>query len=308
MHTLQEFLLKNVVPAVEQLRQAQQHKNLPTTRGAYASVLESFLWLHLGTEIGVFPPEASRAIASTYYGDFFQSLNRPRDEMLEKVEFASKLYVGDTPESRELKATFPDFIILIEQAMRGQNAFDAQRNEFRDPVSLKPAFKNFLRLALVLASDPLVQRFTSISQFTDAAEWEAEWRGGDCNSEEVELAGENAELAARPTPAIIFAGFLRLWSYSYQLREMSSMYEGEEIRGDDRFKLLDRVKNILRWRINLRSRELANRFESVRSELKKQLDNQAAETGSLQPSVDFIKDSFDSVFEFWSVYETVGAR
>jgi len=99
MHTLQEFLLKNVVPAVEQLRQARQHKNLPTTRSAYASVFESFLWLHLGTEIGVFPPEASRAIASAYYGDFFQSLNRPSDEILEKVEFASKLYVVDTPES-----------------------------------------------------------------------------------------------------------------------------------------------------------------------------------------------------------------
>ena len=188
--------------------------------------------------------------------------------------------------------------------MRGQNAFDAQRNEFRDPVSLKPVFKNFLRQGSVLASDPLVQRFTSISQFTDTAGWEAEWRGGDCSSEEVEFAGENAKLEVRP-PAVIFAGFLRLWSYSYQLREMSNMYESEEIRGDDRFKLLDRVKSILRWRINLRSREAANRFESVRDELKKQLDKQAAEAGNLQSSVDFIKNSFDSVFEFWSVYETV---
>lgn len=78
MRTLQEFVWKTVVPAFEQLRYAQQHENLPTTRGAYASMFESFLWLHLGTEVGVFPAERSQEIAASFYADFFRSLNRPR--------------------------------------------------------------------------------------------------------------------------------------------------------------------------------------------------------------------------------------
>jgi hypothetical protein len=306
MHTLQEFVLRNVLPALEQLRKAQQRKEFAATRGAYASTFESFLWLHLGAEINVFPAEPSQAIASTLYGNFFRSLNRPHDGILEKVDFASRLYVSDTSESRELKATFPDFVIMIEKAMRGEDAFNTQRNEFRDAISLKPAFKNFLRLASVLGSDSQVQHFTNVSQFTDTAGWEAEWRGGDCNAEEIEFAAENVEIAVRP-PARIFAGFLRLWSYTYQLTEMSNMYEGEEMRSDDRFKLIDRIKSILRWRINLRSREAANRFESVRSELKKRLSEQAAESENLRSSVEFIKTSLDSVFAFWSVYQEVGA-
>lgn len=222
------------------------------------------------------------------------------------MDFASKLYVSDTPESTELKAAFPDFTILIEKAMRGQDAFDALRNEFREPSVLRPAFRNFLRLGSVLASDALVQRFTNIYQFTDAAGWEAQWQGGDCNPEEVEFAGENLDIAVR-LPAIIFAGFLRLWSYSYQLGEMSEMYKEEEIRSDDCFKFLDRIKSILRWRIKLTSSEVANRFESVRAELKKRLDEQATETENLESSVEFMNKSFDSAFEFWLVYETVGA-
>jgi len=306
MHTLQEFVLRNVLPALEQLRNAQQHKDFAATRGAYASTFESFLWLHLGAEINVFPAEPSRAIASTLYGEFFRSLNRRQDEILEKVDFASRLHVSETLESKELKATFPDFVIMIDKAMRGEDAFNALRNEFRDPISLKPAFKNFLRLASVLASDSQVQHFTNVSQFTNTAGWEGEWRGGDCNSGEVEFAGENIEIAVRP-PAIIFAGLLRLWSYTYQLTEMSNMYEEEEIRSDDRFKLIDRIKSIMRWRINLRSREVANRFESVRNELKKRLSEQAAETENLRSSVEFIKTSLDSAFDFWMVYQEAGA-
>jgi hypothetical protein len=216
------------------------------------------------------------------------------------------LYVYDTPESKELKSAFPDFTMLIEQGMRGQDPFSVQRNEFRDSDALRPILKNFLRLALVLASDPLIQRFTSISQFTDERKWENAWHGGDCAADEVAIAGET-DGREGPSPAVILAGFLRLWGYSHQLREMSNMYETEDIEADDRFKLLDRIKSNLRWRINLRSREAANRFESVRDGLKKNLDAEAAEATNLRTSVDFIMKSMDTAFEVWLVPVAVGA-
>jgi len=67
---------------------------------------------------------------------------------------------------------------------------------------------------------------------------------------------------------------------------MSEMHQKEEIRSDDRVKFLDRVKRILRWRIKLSSSEVANRFESVRAELKKRLYEQAAETKEFESSVE----------------------
>jgi hypothetical protein len=306
MHTLQEFVLTNVVPAIEEVRNAQAHNDLAMRRAAHANVFESFLWLHLGTEIGVFPAEPSREVFSTYYADFFKSLNREQDRLLDVVAFRSRLYVYDTPESTELKSAFPDFTKLIEQSMRGNDVFNVQRNEFRDPDSLRPIFNNFLRMASVFASDPLILRFVLICQFSDARAWDNEWHGGDCVSEEVALAGETGEYEGSSS-AIICAGFLRLWSYSHQLREMSNMYEKESIESVDRFKLIDRIKNNLRWRINLRSREVANRFESVRREIKKRLHGEAAESGNLRTSVDFIVNSMDTAFEVWLRHAVAGA-
>jgi hypothetical protein len=274
----------------------------PETTEALASLFESFLWLHLGTEIGVFPLQLSAEIASSYYQPFFQSLNARRDNALDEVEFASKLYVYDTPESKDLKAAFPGFTILIERAMRGEDGLKVQRSEFNSPDSLKPLFKNFLRLASMIRMDPRVRHFTVVSQFATEVEWQNEWRGGDCAPEEVEDFAAQVDLKDR-SAASIFAGFLRLWSYSHQLTAMVEMYEHEEIRGEDRFKLVDRIKEILRWRINLRSAETANRFEAVRSALKTNLDRQAMQEGNLKGAVDFIKKSFDSAFAIWIVYQ-----
>jgi hypothetical protein len=314
MHTLQEFVTNNVRPAIADLSESKIRRYQPETRGAYATVFESFLWLHLGTEIGIFPYEVSTEVTSFYYQPFFQSLNAKRDQILhvrdfeefKKVQFASTLYVYDTPESTELKAAFPEFKILIEHAMRGENALKVQPNEFTNPTSLRPLFKNFLRLAGILSADPILRRFTNISQFTNETEWQNEWREGDCSPEEVEQAAENQNLKSR-SPAVIFAGFLRLWSYSHQLTQIVQMYQDEPVRSDDRFKLIDRVKNILRWRINLRSAETANRFEAIRNALKVRLDHQAMEGENLAGAVDTIKKSFDSAFELWMVYQEVPA-
>lgn len=302
MHTLQEFVVNTVQPAVKELSESRKRGYRPETTEALASLFESFLWLHLGTEIGVFPLQLSAEIVSSYYQPFFQSLNARRDNALDEVEFTSKLYVYDTPESKDLKAAFPGFTILIERAMRGEDGLKVQRSEFNSPDSLDPLFKNFLRLASTIRMDPRVRHFTVVSQFATDVEWQNEWRGGDCAPEEVEDFAARVNLKNR-SAASIFAGFLRLWSYSHQLTAMVEMYEDEEIRGEDRFKLVDRIKDILRWRINLRSAETANRFEAVRSALKTNLDRQAMQEINLNGAVEFIKKSFDSAFAIWIVYQ-----
>lgn len=312
MHTLQEFVLKSALPAIRQLGKARKAVDLPTKRGAYASVFESYLWLHLGSEVAIFPLEPAQSVFASYYSRFFESLNAQEDRLLKESEdlFRSRLYVTDTVESRELKATFPDFTILIELAMKGENGFRFQRNEFQEPGSLRPMCRNFLRVGLSVASDPLVRSFTNLSQFTDANQWESRWRGGDCNPEQVMTARTLG--GKSPDPAVICAGFLKLWGYSYQLRQMSEMYEHENIRSDDRFRLIDRIKTILRWRINLRSTELAARFESVKAMLKRNLDEQVANervenAEGLRNSVEVITKSFDESFDFWLVGMTARA-
>lgn len=142
-----------------------------------------------------FPFEVSAEIASFYYQPFFQSLNAKWDKALDEVGFASKLYVDDTPESKDLKAAFAGFTILIERAMRGEDGLKVQRSEFNNPDSLGPLFMNFLRLASTIRMDPQVRHFTVISQVATEAEWQNEWRGGDSGPEEVEdcVAGPNSK-------------------------------------------------------------------------------------------------------------------
>jgi hypothetical protein len=141
MHTLQEFVVKGVVPAAEQLKRAENLKDLTAKRGASTTFFESFLLLHMGAEVGTFTLELARSVFSSYYENFFQSLNPPKERL---DLFSNKLQVSDTRESSELKGTFPNFRVLIEQTMRGQDAFAFQRNEFRGANSLRPILQKFL--------------------------------------------------------------------------------------------------------------------------------------------------------------------
>ncbi|MCU1304951.1 MAG: hypothetical protein JWQ87_5235 [Candidatus Sulfotelmatobacter sp.] len=308
MYTVQEFVKRAVAPAIQGVMTAQERQFLPEQRRAQAAVFESFLWLHLGNEVGALPSKAVAETYENYYKDFFRNLNARKDPTLEQEQdlFRSKLYVNDTAQSRELKATFPNFVILIEKAMRGEDVFTAQRNRFRDPEALRPIFKNFLRLATTLASDPLLQEFTSLFQFADPREWAKQWGSGECTAEQVALAEDEPDKV--PRAAVVYVGYLRLWSYTHQLRQMAELYEQDRsISSDDRFKLIDRAKEILGWRINLTSLEASKRFEQVASSLKAKLDQQAEEQPDLQAAVDELKRSFDTVFQFWFSFATVTA-
>jgi hypothetical protein len=83
--------------------------------------------------------------------------------------------------------------------------------------------------------------------------------------------------------------------------QMTQMYESDKTRSEDRHNLINRTKNILRWRMNPRSAEIAVRFESVKHALRRNLDGQAEGSLPLQQSVDVIKNSFDEAFGIWSI-------
>ena|SRR5713101_1167956 len=58
-----------------------------------AEIIESFLWLHLGVEIGSFSEEFSRAVYETYLAPFFKSLLSRNRRVLDQMRF-DDIYVA----------------------------------------------------------------------------------------------------------------------------------------------------------------------------------------------------------------------
>src|SRR5690348_420855 len=138
MHTLQEFVLRNLTVARRRLKAVSRLQDTAARRGAHSSMFESFIWLHLGTELGVFDLSAAKELVHIYFKELFDSLVSTKPTTVAETEhlFRGEVRIYDTPESSDLKATFPDFVIQIEDAMRNKDLFAASINKFTDVASL----------------------------------------------------------------------------------------------------------------------------------------------------------------------------
>jgi hypothetical protein len=76
MHRLQQFTVGTIAPELDKLRLHPTIENDPSAAMVSFSMIEAFLWLHLGVEVGAFPTQASDDVYKAYYLPFFQSLSR----------------------------------------------------------------------------------------------------------------------------------------------------------------------------------------------------------------------------------------
>jgi hypothetical protein len=299
MHILQEFVLERIDPLSVAMKEDTEASR-STKRRRRADFFESFLWLHLGAEIGAFPFDVAATVYTAYFEQFFSALNAPTSDTLQQTRdiFRSQLYVYDTPESRELKASFPNHVILIEKAMRGEDILRAQLSYFSSSGALRPLFNNLLFLSIRLAADRAVRRFVEAVQFFDEKEWDEWWDSGKCDPDEIVLYAEGATVEHKA--AIAFAGYLTVWRTTYQFQQLFESCEKDyNLSSDDRFKLSDRVRDMVRWRMSLTNLIASQRFDAIASRLKTNLDAQARKDVEFQPVVNQIKESFDKVFQFW---------
>ena len=74
MHRLGQFTVGTIAPEWQRLLGKNAKPSESETPLIALSLIESFLWMHLGAEIGAFPREESEEVYSLYYHPFFEWL------------------------------------------------------------------------------------------------------------------------------------------------------------------------------------------------------------------------------------------
>ncbi len=263
MHRLQQFAVGTILPEWERAvvnRNLQDESELPMIA---LLVIESFLWLHLGVELGAFPREESEDVCSYYYVPFFRwlkSYDGTRQHGRVQLPFLqSSPYLG-----------LPEFArVLVRMGTgEGQPLYEQPSGVGEKPLLIAP-FQSLLILYSRLCRDTAVRQFLYGIGFQNSDDWGKHW-GEQCTAEELFNAVESAE--ASPT-AMVLAGYMRFCEYARNTNEVLDNIEDLGILDRPRlFEFKDRIRNMQAWRLNLSSGDAAKRFEQVRERVNKMID------------------------------------
>lgn len=271
MEPLIDFLEANLIPDLEALDQAISSDDLRTAAMHRLFVTDAFLWLHLGAEIGIYPLDGAKECLDEYLRPFFKSLVSA--EASRRGDRPAS-YANHSKESLDLVNAFPRFAgILIEKAMRGdRDLLSAEQNRFTRPENLISTFQ-----ALQLLSDTLrhqtTRTFITAVNFLPPDAWNLIWRA-ECSSKEVEES-ERPDFAG-PTKASLFAGYLRVYRYGLQMKDLLESLIGDpRLDSTDLSRIRDRTREMLKWLVNLSSQVTADRLSVVQTEIIEALEEQA---------------------------------
>lgn len=271
MEPLIEFVDANLIPELEALDQAISSEDLRTAAMHRLFLTDAFLWLHLGAEIGIYPWDGAEECLNEYLRPFFESLVSAEANTRSDRPTS---YANRSKESLDLISAFPHFAgILIEKAMRGdRDLLSAEQNRFTHPEKLMSTFQ-----ALQLLSDTLrhqtTRTFITAINFLPRDDWDLIWRV-ECSSQEVRDS-ERPDFAG-PTKALLFAGYLRLYRYGLQIKDLfESLADDPHLDSTDLSRIRDRARETLKWLVNLSSKVTADRLSVVQTEIVEALEEQA---------------------------------
>lgn len=298
MDRLEQFVARNLIPEVRLLRLCSSSRDPAGAELSRSAVIELFLWLHVGTELGAFSLGQSRQVYATHLHPFFESLISSDSDERQNMR-NNHIYVAHSAESLSLVRQFPRFVdVLIEKGMRGEDVFLSELAGFQTPPNrLIPAFQTLLLLSSDLALDRTVREFTRQVSFAGNDEWRRNWEP-NCDWKEL-LAAQYEGRSDASTTARTLTGFLKLWGYAAKMKEFFANLEGHASvsRTPDTFLLRDRVRAMQRWRINLGSRETSQRFEQIRERVYQGMESDARNVST--QVVQMIQESMGTAFEFW---------
>jgi hypothetical protein len=292
MHRLQQFAVGTILPEWERVVvnwQLQDESELPMMA---LLVIESFLWLHLGVELGAFPRKASEDVYLFYYAPFFQwlkSYSGDRKQGPGQPPFLeSSPYLG-----------LPEFaqVLVRKGTGEGQPLYDQPSGIGERPRLIVP-FQSLLILYSRLCRDEAVRRFLYGIGFQTRDDWGKQWIK-PCTAEDLFNAVESAE--ASPA-AMVLAGYMRLCEYARNTNEVLDNIEGLGILDRPRlFEFKDRIRNIQAWRLSLSSGDTANRFEQVRERVSKMIDEELTSLGlegDVKRVQELLENSLNLLFDF----------
>jgi hypothetical protein len=296
LQRLEQFLIGTLLPSVTRASELLRSGEASRLAEARSEVVEAFLWLHLGVEVGAFAEEQSGEIYKQYGLPFFESLLL--QEFGEREERPPE-YVAHSEESIALLGTLPRYAaILAEKAMRREEIFGEELLEFDNHDSVHGLFQTLLLFYTSFAANPAVRQFTYELNFADDDAWDRDWETG-CSAEDV----RKADLSGSGSPiAQTFAGYLAFWGYGAKLREaFENAGEGEEVSASDLFRLRTRTWEIQSWRMNLRSGRAVYRLEKIRQKVEEEIGKEAEQPGIDPECAGLIRRSMDEALELWGV-------
>jgi hypothetical protein len=270
MHRLQQFAVGTILPEWERVivnRELQDESELPMMA---LLVIESFLWLHFGVELGAFPRKASEDVYLFYYAPFFRwlkSYNGARQHGRGQPPFLeSSPYLG-----------LPEFarVLVRKGTGEGQPLYDQPSGVGERPRLIVP-FQSLLILYSRLCRDTAVRRFLYGIGFQSPDDWGKQW-SELCTAEDLFNAVESAEA---PPAAMVLAGYMKFCEYVRNTNEVLDNIESLGILDRPRlFEFKDRIRNIQAWRLDLSSGDTAKRFEQVRERVNKMIDEELTSLG-----------------------------
>lgn len=304
MNRLANFLSETLIPLLKAVEKPYQERLKPMAR---REVMEALLWLHMGTEVGVFPESASRDFYDrSLLKGFFESLLSTDENERAGME-RGKLYVAHSKESRAMRLELPRYAgVLLESAMRGEEIFGRERLNLKDPLAMRGLFQTLLLLYTRFAGSAAARSLTYSLSFATREEWN-EFSAAEIRPDEVVRAEWSGSGRG---PALVIAGYLSFWGYGARCEEAiarsgvrASMRESAGIFEEDAFRLKQRLAEILSWRINLRSDEVFKRFEEVRSGVERAVKKESRKEGVDPAAGDRICASIKSAFKTIGVEE-----
>jgi hypothetical protein len=293
MHRLEDFLARRVLPDLNSLRSSDDRGLKAMFR---SRLIESTMWLHLGTDLGSFPRPAAGEVYDNCLRVFFHSLLAD-DEYSLNAMVEQRIYVAHSEESEALMLSFPRLgRILVEKAMRGEDVLSAESSGFRHPDRLRPAFQVLLMLGSKLSQDPAVTQFVYAINFVNDEYWEHSWRQ-DCNGDDIVAYDKTGEGL---TSTQICAGFMHIWGYAERLVHFfSSLRATDGLAPEDVFKFTERARESQGWMVNLNSSVTARRFDQVRERVRNGILFESDRNAQTRKLFEVADQSMNDAFQFW---------
>ena len=263
MHRLQQFVVGTILPEWERVVGGRGLGNDSELPMRALLVIESFLWLNLGVELGAFPPEASEDVYSYYYPPFFgwlKSYSETRQSGSKPPPFLeSAPYLGLPTFARN----------LVSIGLHGGRPLHDQPSGVGEKPGLVDPFQSLLILYSQLCRNSAARRFLYGTGFQGPDDWEIQWNE-QCTAADLFNAVETSD--ASPA-AMVLAGYVKLCEYARNVQEVLNNIEGLAILDSARlFQFSDRIRNIHAWRLNLSSGITVKRFEQVQGKIKKMVE------------------------------------
>jgi hypothetical protein len=265
MHRLQQFVVGTILPELERAVGGRDSRDDNDVSMTALLVIEGFLWLHLGVELGAFPREASEDVYSYYYSSFFDWLK----------SYSETRQTGSTPPPFLESSSYlglPTFARnLVSIGIRGGQPLYDQPSGVGERPDLVDPFQSLMILYSRLCRNSAVRRFLYGIGFQDSDDWTIQWNE-QCTAMDLFEAVDSSDASPTAT-AMVLAGYVSLCEFARNMEEVLNNIEGLAILDSAQlFQFKDRIRNIHAWRLNLSSGVTVKRFEQVQGKIKKMVE------------------------------------